>query len=69
MKIKRLVHPVYSLHPSPSDFWIVGLAKIALRDKRSADGDTLVEGWTHICDGLTFEELQSVFQNWTDRLE
>jgi hypothetical protein len=60
MKIKRLVHPLYSLDLSPCDFWFVGQAKTALRDQRFADGDALVEGLTNLCDGFTFEELQSV---------
>jgi hypothetical protein len=68
MKIKRLVHPLYLLDPSLCDFWIFGLTKTALWDKRFANGDALVEGPANVCDSLAFEELQSVFQNWTDRL-
>jgi hypothetical protein len=29
----------------------------------------MVKGLTHLFDSVTFEELQSVFENWIERLE
>jgi hypothetical protein len=40
-----------------------------LRDRTFADADELLEALTDPFDGVTFEELQSVFQNWSERLE
>jgi G3E family GTPase len=69
MKTERLAHPSDSPGMSPCNFWFVGWAKIALQNRRFADADAVVEGKTDLFDTVTFEELQSVFQNWIERLE
>jgi hypothetical protein len=66
MKIERLSRPP---HRSPDNFWFFGSAKTALRDRTFADADTVVEPLTDHFEGVTFEALQSVFQNWIERLE
>jgi hypothetical protein len=68
MKIERLAHPPYSPNLSPCDFCFFGLAKTALQNRRFADADAVVDALTDLFDSLTFEELQSVFQNWIERL-
>jgi hypothetical protein len=48
---------------------VFGRAKTALLDRRFADADAVVEALTDLFHRVTFEELQSVFQNWIERLE
>ena len=69
MKIERLAHSPYSPDLSSFDVWFSGRAKTALQDRRFADPDAVVEALTDLFDSVTFEELQSVFQNWIERLE
>jgi hypothetical protein len=69
MKIERLAHPRYSSELSPSDFWFFGRAKAALQNRRFADVDAQVGALTGEFDGVIFEELQSMIQNWIERLE
>jgi hypothetical protein len=64
MKIERVVHPPYSPDPSSCNFWFFERAKAALRDRRCANADAMVEALMNLWDSITFEELQSVFQNW-----
>jgi histone-lysine N-methyltransferase SETMAR len=62
MKIERLAHPPYSPDLSPCHFSFFGPAKTALQNRTF---------WALIdlFDSVTFEELQSVFQNWIERLK
>jgi hypothetical protein len=69
MKIERLTHPLDSPDLSPCDFWFFGWAKTALQNQRFADADAVIEALTDLFDSLTFEELQSVFENCSERLE
>jgi hypothetical protein len=48
---------------SQSDFCFFGSVKTALQNRRFADADALVEALTDLVDSVTFEELQSGFQN------
>jgi hypothetical protein len=68
-KIEKLAHPRDSAELGPCDFWFFGRAKTALRDWTFVDADELLQALIDIFDGITFEELQSVFQNWIERLE
>jgi hypothetical protein len=43
--------------------------KTALQNRRFADADVTVRALTELFDSVTFEELQSVFQNEFERLE
>jgi hypothetical protein len=38
-----------------------------LQNQRFADADAVIEALTDLFDSVTFEELQSVFQNWIGR--
>jgi hypothetical protein len=54
---------------SPCNFWFVGWAKTVLQNRRFADADVVVKEVTGLFDSVTFEELQSLFENWIERLE
>jgi hypothetical protein len=68
MKLERLDQPAYSPDLSPCDFWFFGRAKTAIQDQSFEDPEELIEALTNLFDGITFEELQSVFHNWIRRL-
>jgi hypothetical protein len=40
-----------------------------LQNRRFADTDAVVKGLADLLNSVTFEGLQSVFQNWIERLE
>jgi hypothetical protein len=40
-----------------------------LQNQSFVDADELLEALTDMFDSVTFEELQSVFQNWIKRLD
>jgi hypothetical protein len=69
MKIKRLSHPFYSPDLGPCDFQFFGQAKTLLRNRRFADADMVVDGLINLWDNVTFEEFESMFQNWIEKLE
>jgi hypothetical protein len=69
MKIERLAPPLYSPDLSPRNFYFVGWTKTALQNRRFTDADAMVRALTDLCDNVTFDELQSVFQNWIERLK
>jgi hypothetical protein len=63
MKIERLADPAYSPELSKFDDCFFGSIKTALQNRKFADADAAVEELTDLFDGVTFEELQSGFQN------
>jgi hypothetical protein len=67
--VERLAHPPYSLALSPCEFSFFGRARTALQNRRLADENVPVEALTDLFHSITFEELQSVFQNWIERLK
>jgi hypothetical protein len=71
MKIKRLAHPPCSPYLSPCNFWFFARAKTTLLNRRFADADAnaVIEALTDLWDCVNFDELQSVFRNWIERLE
>jgi hypothetical protein len=69
MKSERLSHPPYSPDLSQRNFYFVGWTKTALQNRRSTDADAMVAALTDLFDNVTFDELQSVFQNWIERLK
>jgi histone-lysine N-methyltransferase SETMAR len=69
MKIERLAHPPYSPDMSQRNFDFVGWTKTALQNRRFTDADAMVRALTDLFDNVTFDELQSVFQNWIERLK
>jgi hypothetical protein len=69
MKVKRLARPLYSPDLSPYNFRFFAWAKTASQNRRFADVDALREALTDLLGSVTFEELQSVFPNWIERLK
>jgi hypothetical protein len=68
-KLGRLPHPAYSLDLSPCDFWLFGMLKGNMKDHAFQTVEEILEAVTLIWNGVTFEQLQSVFFNWMERLE
>jgi hypothetical protein len=66
--ISRLLHPPYSPGISARDFWFFGMLKRILNGCESNSSDEIEEAITKVWDELTFDEVQSVFHNWTSRL-
>jgi hypothetical protein len=66
--IVRLSHLAYSPDLSPCDFWLFGMLKGILKDQEFHWHDEIEEAITMAWNDLTFDEVQSVFHNWVNRL-
>jgi hypothetical protein len=66
--IARLPHPPYSRGLSPCDFWLFGMLKEILKDREFHSHDEIEEAITIAWNDITFDEVQSVFHNWMNRL-
>jgi hypothetical protein len=66
--IARLLHLLYSPDLSPCDFWLFGMLKGILKDREFHSHDEIEETITMAWNDLTFNEVQSVFHNWMNRL-
>jgi transposase len=64
----RAPHPPYSPELSPCDFWFVGMAKGKIKDREFHTVQDIRGRLTEISNGLTFEDVQSVFLEWNIRL-
>jgi hypothetical protein len=64
----RLPHPFYSPDLRPCDFWLFGTLKGILKDREYHSPDEIEEAITMAWNDLTFNEVQSVFHNWMNRL-
>jgi hypothetical protein len=62
--IARAPHPSDSLGLSPCDFWLSGF----LMDMELSTEDQIAKAKTTICQGVTSDTVQSVFQEWMQRL-
>jgi histone-lysine N-methyltransferase SETMAR len=69
VKIERLPHPAYSPDLSPCDFWLFGMLKGNMKDRAFQTVEEIFDVITLIWNGVRFEQLQSVFLNWIERLE
>jgi histone-lysine N-methyltransferase SETMAR len=67
-RIERSPHPPYSRDLSPCDFWLFGMLKGILKDRGFHSHDEIEEVITMAWNDLTFNEVQSVFHNWMNRL-
>jgi hypothetical protein len=61
-------HPAYSPDISPCDFWPFGFLKEKLKEQEPSTSDDIIEAITTIWNDVTFEELQSVFSKWIQRV-
>jgi hypothetical protein len=62
--ISRAQHPPYSPDLSPCDFWPFGFLNESMKDMELSTEDQIVEGITTTWRGVTFDTLQSMFQEW-----
>jgi hypothetical protein len=62
--IARVSHLPYSTDLSPCDFWLFGFLKGSKKDMELPTKDSIVEVIPTIWRGVTFDTLQSVFQEW-----
>jgi histone-lysine N-methyltransferase SETMAR len=68
-KFERLPHPAYSPDLSPCDFWLFGMLKQKVKDRAFQRLEEILEAVTLLSNDVTFEQLQSIFLNWMERLE
>jgi transposase len=66
--IFRLPHPPYSPEISPCEFWLFGLLKGIMKDRKFHSHEEIEEAITVAWDDLTFEDVQSIFYDWMRRL-
>jgi hypothetical protein len=66
--IARLPHPPYSPDLNPCDFWLFGMLKGILKDREFYLHDEIEGAITTAWNDLTFNEVQSAFHNWMNRL-
>jgi hypothetical protein len=64
----RSHHRPYSPDLSPYNFWFVRLAKGKMRDREFHTVQDILGRLTEIWNGLTFEDVQSVFLEWQTSL-
>jgi histone-lysine N-methyltransferase SETMAR len=66
--VSRLSHPSYSPDISPCDFWLFGILKGVLKDREPNSSNEIEEAIVRVWVELIFDEVQSVFHNWMNRL-
>jgi hypothetical protein len=66
--IARVLHPLYSPDLSPCDFWLFRFLKKSMKGMELSTKDQSVETITTIWRGVTSDTVQSVFQEWMQRL-
>jgi hypothetical protein len=63
-----MLHPLYSPDISPCDFWFFGMLKWILRGREFSSSDEIEDAIAQGWNDLSFEDVQSVFQDWIRRL-
>jgi hypothetical protein len=53
---------------SPCDFWLFGFLKEKLKEQELSTPEQMIEAITVLWEVITFDELQSVFLKWIQRL-
>jgi hypothetical protein len=66
--VSRLQYPLYSRNISHCDFWPFEMLKGVLKNHEFNSSDGVEEVIMKVWDGLTIDEVQSVFHNWISRL-
>ena len=64
-----LPHPAYSPDVAPSDFFLFGYLKDRLQGSQFETSHQLLEAITDIISSIPKETLNSVFEEWMDRLQ
>jgi hypothetical protein len=66
--IAGVPNPPYAPDLSPCDLWLFGFLKESMNGMELSTEDQIVEAITTIWRGVTFDTLQSAFQEWMQRL-
>jgi hypothetical protein len=66
--ISRMPRPPYSPDISLCYLWLFGMLKQILRDREFFSSDEIKDAIAQLRNDLTFDDVQSVFQDWTRRL-
>jgi histone-lysine N-methyltransferase SETMAR len=67
--LRTASHPLYSPDLAPSDFFLFGHVKTALRGTVFENAEELLEAVTTILRGIPTETLLATFHQWMDRLQ
>jgi hypothetical protein len=67
--MRRAPQPPFSPDLAPSDFYRFGKLKTTLMGSVFENEQELLDGVTRILDGITRDELESVFEEWVARLD
>jgi histone-lysine N-methyltransferase SETMAR len=67
--MKRAPHPPFSPDLAPSDCYLFRKLKTALSGTEFEDEDELLDGVMEVLNGITRDELESVFEEWVARLD
>jgi hypothetical protein len=68
-RMRRAPQPQVSPDLAPSDFYLFGKLKMTLMGSVFANEQELLDGVTRVLDGITRDELESVFEEWVARLD
>jgi histone-lysine N-methyltransferase SETMAR len=66
--LARMPHPPYSPDISPCDCWRFGMLKGILKDREFVSSEEIEVAIADVWNGITSDEMQSVFRNWMSRL-
>jgi histone-lysine N-methyltransferase SETMAR len=66
--IARVPHPPYSPDLSSYDFWFFEILKQKMKERAFQSEEQILAAMTESWNELTFEDIQRVFHNWTERL-
>ena len=68
-RMKRAPQPPFSPDLAPSDFYLFGKLKTALNGAEFEDEGELLDAVMSVLNGITRDELESVFGEWVARLD
>jgi histone-lysine N-methyltransferase SETMAR len=69
LKLDRVAHTPYSLDLSPCDFWLFGRLKQNIQDRVFDTTEEILMAIRNVWSEVTFDDLQSVFFDWIQRVE
>jgi hypothetical protein len=69
LNLVRVAHPPYSRHLSPYDFRLFAMLKQNIQDRLFDTTEEIMMAIRKVWSEVTFEDLQSVFFNWIQRVE
>jgi hypothetical protein len=68
LKLVRVAHPLYSPYLSPCEFWLFGMLKQKTQDRVFDATEEILTAIRNVWSEVTFEDLQSVFFDWIQRV-